>query len=189
MSSAPRSASRAAYCLQGGHQAELVQGGRPQVVDEPADVGEGGLHLGLEFGERRGRGSGSVRQGVAGRVEAERDAGQRRAEPVVQVTADPAPLLLARGDECFAGALQVTGERRGVSGDRDVPGQVVKQREVALAVGLCRGPLRDDQRPGLRTAQHQRHDDLGVGLAGRRRRPARHRRAGRPRRRVRVARR
>ena len=85
--------------LQRGHQAELVQGRRPQVVDEPADVGEGGLYLGLEFGQRRRRGFGIGRQGVAGRVQAERDPGQGRAEPVVQVTADAAPLLLPRGDQ------------------------------------------------------------------------------------------
>ena len=77
----------------------LIQVGRSQVVDEPADVGDRGLHFGLELGQHHGRGVPVGSQGVAGRVEAEHDPRECWAEPVVQVTADAAPLFLPRGHQ------------------------------------------------------------------------------------------
>ena len=87
--------------LHGRHQAELIQVGRPQVVDEPADASDRGPHFGLEFGQRHGRGLRVAGQGVAGRVEAEHDACQCGPEPVVQITTDTAALFLPRGHERF----------------------------------------------------------------------------------------
>ena len=98
--------------LQRADQAELVQRRRPQPVDQPADVGDRRAQLAAQLaGQRLGR------RRVAGDQAAQHaglhgQPGQLRAEPVVQVAAQPPPLLLAGGDQPLAGALQVGGEPR-----------------------------------------------------------------------------
>ena len=61
--------------------------------------------------------SGSVRASWLRRVQPERDPGERRAEAVVQVAAQPAALLLARGHQRESGLLQCGGRPDGVRGD------------------------------------------------------------------------
>ena len=51
-------------------------------------------------------------------------------EVVVQVAAQPAPLLLAGGDDPFARRLQSLRQLHGVGGDRDVAGEVVEEPQV-----------------------------------------------------------
>ena len=79
---------------QGGDQTELVERRRPQSVDQTADLAD--VPLGL-VGEPTHEVCCAVGVGadqLEREVEIHRHAGQRRAEPVVEVAADPATLLL-----------------------------------------------------------------------------------------------
>ena len=80
----------------------------------------------------------------------------------MQVAAPPSALLLPAHDQAFTGPPEGAVQQDGVGGDGDVLREVVKQGEVALAVVLVRGPLRDDEGPGLPAAQRQGHHDLGA---------------------------
>ena len=67
----------------------------------------------------------------AGRgVQTEPDAGQRRSEPVVQVAAQPAALLLTRLDQPALGGAQRVGEPGGVDRGPGRTGEVGEQRQV-----------------------------------------------------------
>ena len=80
------------------------------------------------------------------RVQAERDTGERRAEAVVQVAAQPAALLLARGHEREPGLLQCGGHPRGVGGDAGLAGEVGEQPPVGGAEVLARARGADTTR-------------------------------------------
>ena len=75
---------------------ELVERGRAQVVDEPADVGERLARLLLAASASSSRSSSGLSASELGRRELHRDRRERRAEPVVQVAAQAPALLLAR---------------------------------------------------------------------------------------------
>ena len=83
-------------------QAELVQRGRAQGVDDPAHVGHGPLDARGHAVQERVRGLGVAGQHAPRGVDGQDGAGERGAEPVVEVAPQPAALLLARGDEPFA---------------------------------------------------------------------------------------
>lgn len=113
------------------HQAQLVQGGGPQGIDQPADVDQQGLDAALQPGEL-GVGTGRVAaEHGAGGADLQRQAGQGRAQAVVQVAPQPTPLLLPGADQPLAGALQVGGQTDGVDRHPDLAGEVLQQ----LAVG------------------------------------------------------
>ena len=114
-----------------GPPAELL-GPLPQGADQararPARAGAGRRPRGVRRPGRRGcpgaalSSSSVVRSGsvdqVRGGVGGERDAGQGRAEPVVQLAAQPPALLLPRPDQPLARGLQLGGDDGGVHGDR-----------------------------------------------------------------------
>ncbi len=87
---------------QRADQAELVQRRWSQIVDKTTYVGNRGARVGAQGGEELVRSGRIDRDKVGGRVGGERDAGQRRAEAVVEVAAEPAAFLFARGDELLA---------------------------------------------------------------------------------------
>ena len=59
-------------------------------------------------------------------------------EPVVQVPADPAALLLARRDEALAGALELAVERDGLDERADLAADVLEQAPVARTERVAR---------------------------------------------------
>ena len=143
--------------LERPDETELVQRRRPQVLHQPADVGDAGLHLLLQG---RGQPDGVLRPRAgqpAHRVEAERHPGERRSEAVVQVAADPAALLLAGADDALAGPLQVTPEQHRVRRDRDLPPEVVEQPEVRVPERVPRGAGRHAQGADALAPERQRH--------------------------------
>ena len=137
----PLSASRSACWRERADQAAVVEGGRAQVVHEPAYVGDDVLHV--LAGARRWsawRGSGSLVDEQPRRLELVDDAAQRRAEPVVQVAADPAALLLAGDDQPLAALLQLVGQPAGAGRGRRLADQVAEQLLVAAADSRLRSP-------------------------------------------------
>jgi hypothetical protein len=94
-------------------QAQFVERGRPQVVDHPAHCGHGLAHpVPQALDPVREVGIGGQPAGQA--VELEREAGQFRPHAIVQVAAQPAPLLLPGGDQGFPAPLQLSDERCGL---------------------------------------------------------------------------
>ena len=87
------------------------------------------------------------------RVELQQHARQRRPETVVQITSQAAPLLLARGHETFARALEIARQACSVRGDRGLTGQVDEQP----AVGLGEVALADRQAPDGHAGVAERH--------------------------------
>lgn len=130
-------------------QTELVERRRAQPLDEPSDVVQSRLHLVARRGQQRCRRVRSSVQEVAGGLDPKRDAGQRRSEAVVEVTPQPAPFILAGGDQLLARPLQVEGEPLGVHCHAGLGGQRLEQLTVAggkLPAGL---PPADGERPDL----------------------------------------
>ena len=84
------------------------------------------------------------------RVQPERDAGQDRAEAVVQLVAQPASLVLARVEHAVHALAQVAGQPAGVQRRAGVPG--VGEQDLALGLPDRRAgpaPARDQlRRPG-----------------------------------------
>ena len=115
---------------EGAEEAELVQRRRPQLVDEAADVRDHVLRLVPEAYELLVDGGGVAFDEGGGRVQLERDSGERRAEAVVEVTPETPPFFLAGGDDSFARALQGKGERDCVGGDAGLAGEVAEQLPV-----------------------------------------------------------
>ena len=75
-----------------------------------------------------------------GGVQPERDAGQLRAEAVVQVAADPSPLLLAGRQHGQARAPEVGGQADPAHGQREGRGQLLEGGLVARSQGGRVGP-------------------------------------------------
>ena len=114
-------------------QSELVERGGAQAVDQAAylgdlvagEVGEPADHLG-----RLGRIGGDQ---VLGGLQPHGHRGQRRAEAVVEVAAQPAALLLARGDQLLAGAHQLAVGQHRLDERADLGADVLEQEAVAAA--------------------------------------------------------
>lgn len=79
---------------EGGDQAEFVEGGGSKVVDEPPDVGHAVLGVDQCLIQQPFGGGRVLVQQVAGRLDAEGDAGQGGSETVMQVAVEPAAFLL-----------------------------------------------------------------------------------------------
>ena len=141
---------RGRLLAQRAAQAELVQRGRAQAVDDPAHVGDRALDAAAARSSSASAASGSLASTRRAASIVEHGAGERRAEPVVQVAAQAAALLLARGDEPLARALDLDGERDGAGGGARAAGEVLEQPPVCGA-----------QRLAVRArAEHQRADAL-----------------------------
>src|SRR5207342_1591492 len=81
-------------------EAELVERGGTQAVDQPADLVDGGRGVGPQRAEQ-----------VAGGVGGVRDAGQGGTEAVVQVVPEAAPVVLDGRHHTLARVLEVGRER------------------------------------------------------------------------------
>ena len=82
---------------------------------------------------------------VVERLQAEPDAGQRRAEPVVQVASNPSPVLLPVQHEPLSALLQGGGQGRRPHGDRRLPDQnggatIVTECVLPVRGSPCRRP-------------------------------------------------
>ena len=147
-------------------QAELIECGRTQVADDPLDLDDRGVDLvrqPLEEAERATSASTTcVPLELADRgAQPERDAGERRPEPVVQVAPEPSSLLLARGDDGQARAAQLRGEAHPAHREGQRRGQLVERRGIPRPEGRCVGPADDEPADDL-VAMAQR-DLLRVG--------------------------
>ena len=69
----------------------------------------------------------SLRGQVASRLDPQPDPGQRRTETVVQISSQPAALLLASDHECFATGLQFAGQPGGAGRRRGLSQHVTEQ--------------------------------------------------------------
>ena len=131
----------------GTGEPDLVQCGRPQAVHEAPHLGEHPADVGPGRGQRRVGGR-EVAAGLdAGGVDPTRDGGERRAEAVVQVAAQPAALVLHRRDEQLAAALQLVGQPRGTGGGRRLTDDVGEQPLVGRAQTRRGTALRQEEPP------------------------------------------
>jgi len=123
---------------QGRDQPQVVEHRRPQRVDEPADVDHRRPDVAVQLVEqgigRRGVGG----HELAGGVQGQRLAGQLRAQPIVQVAPEPAPLLLPGANEALPRPPQVGAEADGVHRYPRLARQVVEQPPIRLAERLTR---------------------------------------------------
>lgn len=145
-------------------EAQLVQGWRAQVVDQPAHIVDGRRGTGAQLPQHLGR---TVRVGVhevAGGLGLEAQPGEQRAQPVVQVAAQPAALFLASGDDALPRLLQLRRQGGRVQGHR----QRRREQLQHAAVGGVEPPLApaqtDDQ---LAVHALERHRDHQLRRAAR----------------------
>ena len=97
-------------------------------------------------------------------VEVEADAGQERAQAVVEVPAQPAALLFTRLDDALTRRHQIGRERLRVDGGTRLPGQVGQHRAVTRVQRRLPPPRRGDQGSDPRALGHERPpSELGVG--------------------------
>ena len=130
-------------------QPEVVEGGRAQVVDETAYVVERVGDLGPRQPDQLPRARGVGLHRVAGGVEPQRHPAEDRPEPVVEVAADPAPVVLAAEHQPLPALLHLRRQQSGADRDRRLPHQV-------------------DQQPLVAPGQHRADPEDRAGPAGRR---------------------
>ena len=126
-----------------GGETELVERRWAQPVDQPADVSDHRLHLRGRRDQQRIGSPEIRRRQIPNGLERERQPGERRAEAVVEVAADPPPLLLAQLDDALPRRLQLVRELDRVDGGGDLRRQVGDQPVVALVGGARPGARRE----------------------------------------------
>ena len=129
---------------QRGGETEVLEHRRSQPAHDPPDVGD--RRLGL-LARALHELVAAWAAGVVGRLERERDAGQRGAEAVVQLATQPAALLLAGGDDGLARVLDLRRHPQRVEHERELAHEDVGERDVRRAVALTRRPRADDEPP------------------------------------------
>ncbi len=122
-------------------QAELVQGGRAQPFDQAPDIDHGAADLLAEVVQLAGGAVAARREQRPRGLGLQRQPGQRRADAVVQVPAQPAPFFLPGQDEALPRALQVLAEQPRVQRAAELPGQVVHQPFLGRAQRAIRHPV------------------------------------------------
>ena len=128
-----------------GDETQLVEGRGSQVVHEPTDVVDRFDRLPLEVREQVLRPVGITVDKAGRDVQSEPHAGQGRTEPVMQVPAEAAALLLAGLHQAGARSAQrigeARGEDRGTGGSRKVGEQcLVTRREWPAVASLHQQP-------------------------------------------------
>ena len=114
------------------HEAAYVVEGVADLGPGDADELAGALGVGVD--------------GVAGRLQPERDPAEDRTEPVVQVAADPAAVVLAADHEPLPALLELGRQQPGPDGDGGLPHEVDEQ--ALVAVGQHRAePLHRQHQP------------------------------------------
>ena len=160
----------------GAGEAELVEVGWPQRLDHAPDVLDRRLRLGPQLLDHRERRSVVHAQAAARQVDLQGDARQRRADAVVQVAPERAALLLARGHDALAGALQVGREPHGVHGLARVLGEVGEHAAVLRREPVFPRAQAEHELPQRGTVVRKRERDrraVSVARARRRARAAR----------------
>ena len=136
-------------------EAELVERRRPQVAHDPLELDDDAVDLVGDAGEQRARRRRPRRPSTdrsswrSGRAQPERDARQRRAQTVVQVASQPAPLLLAGRHDGQARSAQVGGQAHPADGQAERADELVEHLLVALAQRRAVLPA-DDEAPDRR---------------------------------------
>ena len=126
-------------------QAELVDRGGSQAIDETTDVADRAGDLGPELGQQL-LGMVRVRAQLAlGSLGAHPDRRQRRTQAVVQVAAQAPALLLAGRDDPLPRCPQVVGQDGRVRRDPDLAGEVVEEADVRVGQGVARPAGRHEQ--------------------------------------------
>jgi hypothetical protein len=126
---------------EGPDQTQLVEGRRPEAVDQPTHVVHGGGRLALELAEQGAGGRWIVLQPGGDQVQAEGDPGKRGADPVVQVPAQATAFLLARLDQPGPRRAQRIGECGCGDGGARRPGELGEQLEIAGVEGATVPPF------------------------------------------------
>jgi hypothetical protein len=116
--------------LERSDQSQLIELRRAQVVDEPAEVGDSVLDLGLQLVQHHAGRSRVPPNQQLGRTQLQDKAGHDSTEPVVEVPPQSAALLLPGGDQPFTRTLQVDGQPDGVGGHAGLAGDVRQKPEV-----------------------------------------------------------
>ena len=122
-SASSRVDSRSANAVSAGEQAQLVERRRAEVLHDAAYLAHAAQRLVLQVREQRVGGARVGAQHVARGVHPQRHAGQRRAEAVVQVAAQPPTFLLPAHDQAFTGPPQGTVQQDGMRGDGHLTGR------------------------------------------------------------------
>jgi hypothetical protein len=154
----------------GRHQTEVVQGGRPQAVNQAPDVGDCLLALLFEPGQQLFGGR-LLGDHAAGGVEPDGEGAERGPQAVVQIPPEAPPLLLARRNQPLPRAPQVGREARGVGGRARLMRQVVEQPPVGRGECLPWSPRCHNQLSYLFRVVHERQDHgfaRGTTVLGRR---------------------
>ena len=102
---------------------ELVQLGRSQPLDQLTDPIHRGLQVGFDLAQQPSGGGRVLVDEIAGQAGLEGEAGQGRAQFVVQVGAQPAALLLAHAEQPRSDRLELVGQVNGA----DHRGQLKRQ--------------------------------------------------------------
>ena len=127
--------ARGRACSRSADQAELVERGRAQLVDQPPDARRSRPRVSSRSSPSSSATGGGRRPAVAARRRAAaRSPASVRAEPVVQVAPQPPPLLLAGRHQPLARALQLGGQaRRACAATPAWPARSLEQRAVGAA--------------------------------------------------------
>ena len=133
----------------GREEAQIVERGRPEPINQASYVAHGVLRLVLEAREQLLCVLRLAPDQLASRVEPEGQARERGAKAVVQISPQAPPLLLPAGHELLAGALQVGRQPHGVHGDLGLPGEVLKEHAVGGRELLTGRPRGDHQATDL----------------------------------------
>ncbi len=96
--------------LQRAGQAELVQVGRAQVVDQPPDVGDRGGEVGAQAEQELAAAFGVGAVQVVCCVGLEGHRGERGTQAVVQVSAQPPAFFLTGGHDVLARLVELLGQ-------------------------------------------------------------------------------
>lgn len=104
-------------------QAQISEGRRAQFIDQAANIRDGVLHMRCQRLQQGIGGRGIMRQIFPGGRQGEREVGQHRSQPIVQIPPQASPLLLTCDHYALAGTTQIAKgctKRRGepFEGDR-----------------------------------------------------------------------
>ena len=167
----PPSSRRACWSIAATSPTSSIAGGRSPSTSRRTSA-SATPDLGRQLLEQRpGRGR-VVVQRRGGRLGPHADSRQRRAQPVVEVATQPAPLLLAREHEPLPRPDEVVPQPDRAHGRARLPPEVLEQRELVVVEALLAAAHAEHQPPdGLRAA-HERDGRLRGGRrAGHRGRP------------------
>ena len=143
-------------------EAEFVERGRSQALDETANVRDARLGLGMSDGELPG---GALRIGTAQRghgLDLHGDPGKHRAEAIVEVAPNTAPLVLARAHELLTRPLQVLRQPDGANDNGKVGRQAGEESDIRAREPLPLTRNGDDAAHHLALHRESRDDRINL---------------------------